>query len=152
MNSQQEDREWAELGYRSLVDWFEKDEESVGDPLQELLKSVKEHPESHSDGWDHCNTFNNAVDKWLAAGCPGLKKEPVPGETIRVRIAVAVGSFEGKDRWSTGGHNGCRDDTAQKDAVNRLGLYSYSQTTTHWIEADVPAPPKPQTIEGRVVS
>lgn len=69
-------------------------------------------------------------------------------KTVRVRIAVAVTS-EGK--WTAGG-----DDLADPVSLRRVCLEILSvfrrPTVVHWIEADVPLPLEPQTIQGTVVS
>ncbi len=62
-------------------------------------------------------------------------------KTVRVRVAVAV-SVTG--RWGAYGYAGCRDKNAAA-AVD----HGYDRIT--FIEADVPLPEKPETVEAEVM-
>lgn len=93
---------------------------------------------------------------WRNAGCPGsadrLPDAPPPG-TVRVRIAVA----QRGNRWLAVGWD-VKDDADDDESIAREAFRLLGDPATKrvqetfcrldWVEADVPAPPKPKTVEG----
>lgn len=66
-------------------------------------------------------------------------------KTVRVRIAVAV---DDKGSWAVGGTDSDSARFAERKARREIG--NPDGVTVHWIEADVPLPLPPQTVEGTV--
>lgn len=90
----------------------------------------------------------NLVAAWANDGAVGLRSQR--GKMIRVRIAV--GQREGK--WNAAGYG---DESGKIDEAGILdcmwcGLDDApaGPECVHWVEAYVPAPPEPKTVEGVV--
>jgi hypothetical protein len=76
-------------------------------------------------------------------------KQPPSGETVRVRIAVAVDDRGWWAAFGTGCQHGNQDDDSMKAEADTSGM---GREVWHFIEADMPIPAKvePQVIEGTV--
>jgi hypothetical protein len=96
---------------------------------------------------DYCmgrGTFDALVradDAWVAADCPIEIPPPDRAGFVRVRVAVIVGV----DGWASGGGSGFPAEEAA--ATMREGVPSARLT---YIEAWVPKPAAPETVEGEV--
>jgi hypothetical protein len=99
--------------------------------------------------------FDAIRKAWLDAGCPSrlTQPEPVPAGKLRVRIAVVQrGSI-----WAADGDSESSDQMKVTNAKQILEALEEhvdleGPDFVSFVEADVPLPPRPKTIEGRVTT
>lgn len=121
----------------------------------DAITRARNHADTALDR-DVVEVIHEALDMLRTARWDAAKRagEAANAETVRVRIAVAVNEH---GEWSAAGW-GARGGIANYDkaasdvASDGLSWQSSDCERTFWVEADVPKPAPPVTVEGEALT